>query len=377
MQNTDASENRSSFVDFAAIKDEMMSNQTPLQVLDGHGKIVNQAVFDQYSDTELVDMLKLMVWERTLHQRSNALTRQGRLGFYAPTEGQEASEMGAQLAFKATDFLLPAYRDIPQLIQHGLPTWKAFLWSRGHVLGNDYEEEHLAAMPPQIIIGAQYIQAAGVALGIKKNKTEDMVAYTFTGDGGTSQGDFYEGINFAGAYQVPAVFIIQNNGYAISTPRHVQTAAVTLAQKGMAAGIPFVQVDGMDILAVREAAKAAREYAAAGNGPVLIETLTFRFGPHTNAGDDPKRYRTPEEEQPWFDNDPLIRLRKVLTEKGVWSEEIENAYIDDVKAEIKAAVAQADAAPKQKISDFLKNVFEEPTPDIVEQIAIFEAKEAK
>lgn len=365
------------FVDFAAIKNNMMSNQTPLQVIDGHGQIVNQAVFDQYSEAELVEMLKLMVWERTLHQRSNALTRQGRLGFYAPTEGQEASEMGAQLAFKSTDFLLPAYRDIPQLIQHGLPVWKAFLWSRGHVLGNDYTEENVAAMPPQIIIGAQYIQTAGVALGIKKNQTADMVAYTFTGDGGTSQGDFYEGINFAGAYQVPAVFVIQNNGYAISTPRHVQTATVTLAQKGMAAGIPFIQVDGMDILAVREAAKAAREFAAAGNGPVLIETLTFRFGPHTNAGDDPKRYRTPEEEQPWFDNDPLIRLRKVLTDKGAWSEDMENTYIDEVKADIKDAVAQADAAPKQKISDFLKNVFEEPTPDIVEQIATYEAKEAK
>lgn len=365
------------FVDFVSKKNDLLKQDEPLQVVNGKGEIVNKKVFDKYSDEELVHLMKLMVWERTLHQRSNALTRQGRLGFYAPTEGQEASEMGSQLAFKASDFMLPAYRDIPQLIQHGLPLWKAFLWSRGHVLGNDYTAENVQALSPQIIIGAQYIETAGVALGIKKNGTEDKVAFTYTGDGGTSQGDFYEGINFAGAFQVPAVFFVQNNGYAISVPRHVQTAAVTLAQKGAAAGIPYVQVDGMDILAVYEAAKAAREYAATGNGPVLIETLTFRFGPHTNAGDDPKRYRTPEEEQPWFDNDPLIRYRKILTEKGLWSEEIETAYVDEVKEDIKEAIKKADDAPKQKISEFLENVFEVPTPEIAEQIVAFKAKEAK
>ncbi|MBM7543602.1 pyruvate dehydrogenase (acetyl-transferring) E1 component subunit alpha [Periweissella beninensis] len=368
---------RVKFVDFAAKKESLASKDKPLQVINSKGEIINKEIFDQYSDEELVDLMKLMVWERTLHQRSNALTRQGRLGFYAPTEGQEASEMGAQLAFKKNDYLLPAYRDVPQLIKHGLPIWKAFLWSRGHVLGNDFEEEGVVGLPPQIIIGAQYVQAAGVALGIKKNGLTDTVAYTFTGDGGTSQGDFYEGINFAGAYQVPAVFFVQNNGYAISTPRHVQTAAETLAQKAVAAGIPAVQVDGMDILAVYEVAKAARDYAAGGNGPALIESLTFRFGPHTNAGDDPKRYRSTDEEKPWFDSDPLIRLRKVLMDKKVWSEEIENTYIEEVKAEIKDAVKKADEAPKQKVSEFLENVFEEPTPDIVEQIAAFKAKEAK
>ncbi|POD82103.1 Pyruvate dehydrogenase (acetyl-transferring) [Lactiplantibacillus plantarum subsp. plantarum] len=127
---------------------------------------------------------------------------------------------GVNAAMKKTDVLMPAYRDIPQLIQHGLPVYKAFLWSRGHVLGNEYPED-FHAMPPQIIIGAQYVPSCRVALGIKKNGTEDKVAYTYTGDGGTSQGDFYEGMNFAGAFEAPAVFIVQNNGYAISVPRRV------------------------------------------------------------------------------------------------------------------------------------------------------------
>lgn len=231
-------DNEKPIVDFGAIRDALGKDFEPVQVLDGQAKVIKPEIVSKYSNEQLVEFFKLMLWERTLHQRSNALTRQGRLGFYAPTEGQEASEMGSNAAMKKTDVLMPAYRDIPQLIQHGLPVYKAFLWSRGHVLGNEYPED-FHAMPPQIIIGAQYVQAAGVALGIKKNGTEDKVAYTYTGDGGTSQGDFYEGMNFAGAFEAPAVFIVQNNGYAISVPRRKQTAAKTLAQKQL---LPVFQV---------------------------------------------------------------------------------------------------------------------------------------
>src|SRR5699024_10160574 len=146
-----------------------------------------------------------------------------------------ASQIGSEFAMEKEDYILPAYRDVPQLVLHGLPLYKAFLWSRGHVDGNKYPE-NFNALPPQIIIGAQYIQAADIALGLNK-KDYKNVAYTYTGDGGTSQGDFYEGINFAGAFKAPAIFVVQNNGYAISVPRAKQTAAKTLAQKGVAAGI--------------------------------------------------------------------------------------------------------------------------------------------
>ncbi|UUX34277.1 pyruvate dehydrogenase (acetyl-transferring) E1 component subunit alpha [Fundicoccus culcitae] len=344
-----------------------------VQVLNEEGKVVNEDLFPDLTDDELVQLMKDMVWSRELFERSTALNRQGRLGFYAPTSGQEASQMGSIAAMTKDDFILPGYRDIPQLVKHGLPLHKAFLWSKGHVDGNDYPED-LHAYPPQIIIGAQYVQAAGVAMGIKKNK-RDAVAVTWTGDGGSSQGDFYEGINFAGAFKLPAVFYIQNNGWAISTPRELQTAAPTLAQKAVAAGIPGIQVDGMDILAVYAVSKAARDYAIAGNGPVLIETLCYRFGAHSLSGDDPKRYQPEGAQEEWRAKDPLIRFGIYLKSKGLWSEEIEDAYREEVKEEIKEEIKLADSAPKQKVSDFLKNMYE--TPDFVtqEQIEIYEAKE--
>lgn len=346
-----------------------------VQVLDEEGKIVNEGLLPDLSDEEFVQLMEDMVWARELFHRSTALSRQGRLGFYAPTAGQEASQIGSISVTTKDDFILPGYRDIPQLIKHGLPLSKAFLWSKGHVEGNNYPED-FHAYPPQIIIGAQYVQAAGAAMGIKKNK-RNGIAMTWTGDGGSSQGDFYEGINFAGAYKLPAVFYIQNNGWAISTPRELQSAASTLAQKAVAAGIPGIVVDGMDILAVHAVSKAARDYALAGNGPVLIETLCYRFGAHSLSGDDPKLYQPEGIQDEWQAKDPLIRYRKFLTDKGLWSPEKEEEVIERTKEETKEAIKEADSVPKQKVSTFLKNMFE--TPDFVtqEQIEKYEAKENK
>ena len=155
-----------------------------VQVLSPEGKVVNKDLLPDLSDEELVQLMEDMVWSRILHERSTALNRQGRLGFYAPTFGQEASQLGSVAALKPEDYILPGYRDVPQLIKHGLPLHKAFLWSRGHVEGNNYPAD-FNAYPPQIIIGAQYVQAMGVALGLKKNG-KDAVAATWTGDGGTS-----------------------------------------------------------------------------------------------------------------------------------------------------------------------------------------------
>ena len=274
-------------IDFEALLKDVNADFPVYQALDEDGKIINENLVPELSDEELVELMTSMVWSRVLDQRSTALNRQGRLGFFAPTAGQEASQLASQFAFEKEDVLLPGYRDdnVQQLIKHGLPLAEAFLWSRGHVAGNNYPAD-LQALPPQIIIGAQYVQAAGVALGLKKRNSKNVV-FTYTGDGGSSQGDFYEAINFAGAYHANAVFYIQNNGFAISTPREKQSAAKTLAQKAVAAGIPGIQVDGMDPLAVYYVSKKAREWAANGNGPVLIETLTYRYGPHTLSGDVP------------------------------------------------------------------------------------------
>lgn len=360
-------------IDFEALKTLSPAEIKPIQVLDEQGKVVAPELFPDLSDERLVELFKKMLWSRILDERSTKLNRQGSLGFFAPTAGEEASQIASEFAMQKEDFLLPAYRDVPQLVMHGLPLEKAFLWSRGHVLGNQYPED-LVALPPQIIIGAQYVQAAGVALGLKK-KGSPNVAYTYTGDGGTSQGDFYEGINFAGAFQVPAIFVVQNNGYAISVPRTVQTAAKTLAQKGIAAGIPGLQVDGMDALAVYTVMSEARKYSVAGNGPVLIETLTYRFGPHTLSGDDPHRYRTANEENEWLQKDPLIRFRTYLDAKGLWSKEQEEDFTAQVNEEITEAMKKAEQAPKQKISEYLQNVFVETPQALEEQIAKFVAKE--
>ncbi|RKJ35087.1 pyruvate dehydrogenase (acetyl-transferring) E1 component subunit alpha, partial [Butyricicoccus sp. 1XD8-22] len=310
-----------------------------------------------------------------LDQRSISLNRQGRLGFYAPTAGQEASQLASHFALEKEDWILPGYRDVPQIVWHGLPLWQAFLFSRGHFVGNQ-APEGVNVLAPQIIIGAQYVQTAGVALGLKKRGKKN-VAITYTGDGGSSQGDFYEGINFAGAFKAPAIFIVQNNQYAISTPRDVQTAAKTIAQKGIAAGIPCIQVDGMDALAVYVATRDARERAINGEGPTLIETVCYRYGPHTMSGDDPTRYRTTDIDNEWAAKDPIVRFRNYLEGKGLWSEAKETEVIERAKDEIKEAIKKADEAPKQKVTDLISNMYEEMPQNLQEQYEIYKAKESK
>ncbi|MET3698154.1 pyruvate dehydrogenase E1 component alpha subunit [Bacillus oleivorans] len=345
------------------------------QILNENGEVVNEAAMPDLSDEQLQELMKRMVWTRILDQRSISLNRQGRLGFYAPTAGQEASQIASQFALEKDDWILPGYRDVPQIVWHGLPLYQAFLFSRGHFQGNQ-APEGVNVLSPQIIIGAQYIQTAGVALGLKK-RGKKAVAITYTGDGGTSQGDFYEGINFAGAYKAPAIFVIQNNQFAISTPRELQTAAETLAQKAVAAGIPGIQVDGMDPLAVYAAVKDARERAINGEGPTLIETLCYRYGPHTMAGDDPTRYRTADLDNEWEKKDPLVRFRKFLENKGLWNEELENEVIEQAKEEIKEAIKKADDAPKQKVTDLISIMYEELPYNLKEQNEIYKEKESK
>ncbi|MCR8849204.1 pyruvate dehydrogenase (acetyl-transferring) E1 component subunit alpha [Rossellomorea sp. SC111] len=345
------------------------------QILNEEGEVVNEDAMPEISDEDLQELMRRMVYTRILDQRSISLNRQGRLGFYAPTAGQEASQIASHFALEKEDWILPGYRDVPQIIWHGLPLAKAFLFSRGHFQGNQ-APEGVNVLSPQIIIGAQYIQTAGVALGLKK-RGKKAVAVTYTGDGGSSQGDFYEGINFAGSYAAPAIFVVQNNQFAISTPRDKQTAGRTIAQKAVAAGIPGILVDGMDPLAVYSATLEARNRAVNGEGPSLIETLCYRYGPHTMAGDDPTRYRTSEMDTDWEKKDPLVRFRKFLEGKGLWSEEKENEVIEEAKEDIKKAIKEADSAPKQKVTDFINNMYEELPYNLKEQLEIYKEKESK
>ncbi|WP_059105015.1 pyruvate dehydrogenase (acetyl-transferring) E1 component subunit alpha [Shouchella shacheensis] len=345
------------------------------QILNEEGEVVNESAMPDLSDEQLQELMRRMVYTRIWDQRAISLNRQGRLGFYAPMAGQEASMLGSQFALEKEDWILPGYRDIPQIVFHGLPLYQAFLWSRGHFHGGEFPEGLNIAVP-QIIIGAQIVQTAGVALGLKRKK-KDNIVITYTGDGGSSQGDFYEGMNFAGAYNAPAVFVVQNNRFAISVPVEKQTAAKTIAQKAVAAGIEGIQVDGMDVLAVYKTTADARKRALDGEGPTLIETLTYRYGAHSTSGDDPTRYRTSEEDDEWGKKDPLIRFRKFLEGKDLWSEEKEDEVVEQAKEEIKAAIKDADKTPKQKVSDLLGNMFEDAPVNIREQLEEYTAKESK
>ncbi|WP_245734145.1 pyruvate dehydrogenase (acetyl-transferring) E1 component subunit alpha [Sporolactobacillus nakayamae] len=344
-----------------------------LRILDSQGHVVNDQKNPEMTNDQLRELMRRMVYTRIWDQRALSLNRQGRLGFYAPVAGQEASMVASEFAMDKKDWLLPSYRDIPQLVWHGLPLYKAFLYSRGHFEGGQYPKE-LNAVMPQIIIGAQCTQTAGVALGLKK-RGKSQVAFCYFGDGATSQGDFYEAMNFAGVYKAPAIFICQNNRFAISVPVEKQTAAETLAQKAAAAGINGIRVDGMDPLAVYAAAKEARDHALAGKGPTLIETLTYRYGPHTMAGDDPTRYRTEELTGEWEKKDPLIRFRLYLEQLGLWSHDDEEQAAEQAKADVAKALKQADGVPKQKVTDLLGNMYEKPTQNIKEQLKEYSTRE--
>lgn len=342
------------------------------QVLDKEGKVVNADLEPKLSDEKLVELMRRLVWARTYDQRVTLLNRQGALGNYAPGGGQEASQVATQFALEDGDFFAGTYRDLVPLIFQGLPVEQAFLWYKGHVDGNKLPEDFQAYMP-QVIVGGHITHAMGVAMGMKLNDQKNIV-FSLNGDGATSQGDFYEGINFAGVYEVPYVVVIQNNRYGISVPLEEQTKAATLAQKAVAAGIPGIQVDGMDPLAMYAAVSAAREHALAGKGPVVIEALTYRFGPHTMS-DDPTRYRREKELTEWEEKDPLIRMRNYLQEKGLWDEEQENEVMEACKDEIKEAVAAIGRVEPQKVTEFLENMYEEDPQNIQEQIAEYEAKE--
>ena len=339
-----------------------------LTIISPEGKVVNAEEMPDLTDEQLKEIMRRMVFTRTWDERAINLGRQGRLGFYAPVSGQEASMVGSEFALEKEDFICPGYRDMPQLVWHGLPLYQAFLYSRGHQHGGQIPEG-VNVLMPQIIIGAQVLHAMGIAMGFKKRGKKN-VAITYTGDGGSSEGDFYEALNFAGAFKLPAIFVGQNNGYAITTPFSKQTAAHSVAHKSVAAGIRGVQVDGMDVVAVYKAVKEAADRGRNGEGPTLIEILTYRFKPHS-LSDDTTKYRTKEEEAEWGHKDPIVRFGAYLASKGLWSDEDTARVKDEAKAAVAEHIKKAEATEKMTIPGLIDSMFETPTPQLAEQKAEF------
>jgi pyruvate dehydrogenase E1 component alpha subunit len=341
----------------------------PLSVLSPEGEIVNPDMMPKLSDDQLKEIMYRMVFTRTWDERAVNLGRQGRLGFYAPVSGQEASMIGSEYALNKEDFVCPGYRDMPQIVWHGLPLYQAFLYSRGHQHGGQIPEG-VNVLMPQIIIGAQILHATGIAMAFKK-KGEKRVAITYTGDGGSSEGDFYEGLNFAGVFKLPVIYVVQNNRYAITTPFEKQTAALSIAHKAVAAGIKGVQVDGMDVLAVIKAVSEAAERGRNGEGATLIEMLTYRFRPHSMA-DDTTKYRTKEEEGEWSLKDPITRFAKFLEKKGLWTEEDTARVREEAKAAVNEHIKKAEATEKMTVAGLIDSMFETTPQYLEEQKADFE-----
>lgn len=340
----------------------------PLCILNEQGEIHSPEQLTGLADSQYVEMMRRMVFTRVWDERAVNLGRQGRLGFYAPVSGQEASMIASEFALQRDDFICPGYRDMPQIVWHGLPLYQAFLYSRGHQHGGQIPPD-VHVLMPQIIIGAQILHATGVAMAFKKRK-QPRVAIAYTGDGGSSEGDFYEGLNFAGAFQLPVIYFVQNNHYAITTPFSKQTASQSVAHKAVAAGIRGVQVDGMDAVAVYQAVREAAQIAREGGGATLIEALTYRYRPHSMA-DDPSKYRTKEEEKEWESKDPLTRMRMFLMNKKLWTEQLEATIREEAKQAVAEHIKKAEEIEKMTVAGLIDSMFEHTPAYLQEQKQLY------
>jgi len=306
-----------------------------------------------------------MVEARVFDAKSIAMQRQGRLATYAPFRGQEAAQIGAAAALHDEDWVAGTYRDAALNWRAGYP-WELLILGRTGDERGGQVPEGINVLPPSITVGGHMIHAVGLAWAEKLQGT-DRIALTSFGDGATSEGDFHEAMNFAAVYATPTVFFCQNNGYAISYPTSEQTKSESIAIKASAYGMPGVQVDGNDVVAVLVAVREAAARARAGQGPTLIEALTYRMGPHTTA-DDPTRYRPDSEDDEWEEKDPLTRVRRLLEQQGEWSEDWQSELEKQAALNIEKAVEWAEALPEPSFEDMLNRMYAEPTAPLRKQL---------
>lgn len=319
------------------IRDAFEGKIQYLQIMDELGNVDSSLFPTELTDESLVEMLKLMLLTRNADAKAVSLQRQGRSATYAPTLGEEAVNIGTVTAMRKNDIFVPAFRQHGVYFARGLPLHLFYMYWMGFEEGNAIPTQ-VRGFPMSVPVGTQMPHATGIAFAQKYKKTQNAVI-AYIGDGGTSEGDFYEAINFAGVWRAPLIVIIQNNQWAISIPRSKQTAATTLAQKAIAAGIPGIQVDGNDAVAVYKATADAIKNAA--NGPTVIECITYRAGMHTTS-DDPNKYRSPAEVEEWAKKDPILRMKIYLTKKGLWNDQIEAQVMEEQKKLIDSEVEIAE-----------------------------------
>lgn len=336
-----------------------------LSILDEDGNVDGELEPD-LSDELLLELHRWMLLGRRFDERMLRLQRQGRIGTFAPVKGQEASNIGATAALRASDWMVIAFRETAGELMRGRSMVNALLYYGGFNEGG-YIEEGVNNLPVSIPVASQNLHAVGLGWAMKYRDTDD-IAMVFFGDGATSQGDFHEALNFAGVFKTPTVFVCQNNHWAISVPRSKQTASKSIAQKALAYGVPGIQVDGNDVLAMYVAATEAVERARAGEGPTLIEAVTYRMSVHTTA-DDPSRYRSDEEVEKWEKRDPIDRFQIYLKDKGLLDDEKIEALEEEIDQEIRDAVEEAEEQMSESV-DALKmfdHIYAEPHDYLLKQ----------
>lgn len=329
-----------------------------LQVINERGE-ADQSVMPSLGEADFKRFFEAILLARTFNQRALSLQREGRIGTYASIWGQEASQIGSALALSAEDWIFPSFRESGVLVARGYPMWMLYRYWAGDERGMS-APEGMNIFPMSVPVGTQIPHATGAAWAMKL-KGHKKVAAVYFGDGGSSKGDFHEGLNFAGVFYVPCVFLCQNNQWAISVPRSSQTAARTIAQKGFAYGMEGLQVDGNDVVAVYKAVKEAVDKARSGKGPTLIECFTYRLDDHTTS-DDASRYRSEKEVEEWKAKEPLIRLRLYMGKMGWWTKEYEEAAAKKAQDFVDAEIKKAESYPAPDPADMIRHTYKELTP---------------
>jgi pyruvate dehydrogenase E1 component alpha subunit len=334
----------------------------PLSVLDPEGRLHSEAPL---GDEQVLEALRLMLLSRALDERAIKLQRLGRLGTYGPVHGQEASVVGSAMALDPSrDWIVPAYREQPAMIRHGLPLERLLAGYMGRSNAARIPDG-VRLLPRNQAVGAQLPHAAGLAWGLKLRRL-DGVVLVYCGEGAASEGDFHESANLAGVVGAPLVYLLQNNGYAISTPSARQSAAPALALRAAGYGFPGVLVDGNDLFAVHAATREAVERARLGDGPTLIESRTYRMGFH-NTTDNPREYRDEAETVEKARLDPIIRVARYLEARGLWDEPAAARTGQEIAAEIDEAQRRATEFPRPSAADVYEHAYGVPPPRVQQQ----------
>jgi len=327
-------------------------NVERLSILDEAGN-ADEALMPLFSEADIRRLYELLVLSRTFDQRALSLQREGRIGTYPSILGQEASQVGSAFALAGEEWIFPSFRETGTFITLGYPLHLLFQYWRGDERGLRIPDG-LNIFPICVSVGTQIPHAVGAAMGARV-RGDNRAVVSYFGDGATSKGDFHEGFNLAGVFRLPLVFICQNNQWAISVPVRHQTASATLAQKAFAYGFGGIQVDGNDIFAIYCAVRDALEKAKTGNGPTLIECLTYRMADHTTA-DDAARYRSPEEVAAWREKDPILRLERYMTKRGLCNESYAKEAATNALDAVDEAVLRAENAPPPAPGEMLDHV---------------------